>query len=467
MNYEDFIESKRLTAPPCGIDAPPELSPKLFPFQRDITRWALRRGRAAIWADCGLGKSWMALEWARVVHEHTGRNVLILTPLAVAQQFVDEGEKLGVKVTHCRTADDVRHGINVTNYEKLHHFNAADFVGIVADESSILKDYTSATRNALIEAFQQTPFRLACTATPAPNDHMELGNHAEFLGVMTRTEMLAMFFTHDGGETQNWRIKGHAQDVFWRWVASWAVNVRRPSDLGYDDDGFTLPPLNVHQRVVSCGDEMAKRQGALFTVEARTLEEQRAARKASMPERVAEAVRIVNAEPSEQWLVWCHLNAESEALAKALDDAIEVCGADSVEHKENTLHGFARGKVRVMVSKPSIAGWGMNFQSCARVVYVGVSHSFEEWYQSIRRSYRFGQLRPVECYVITSDAEGAVVANLRRKQDDAEKMAAGMVEHMADITRAELRATSRDATEYKPAVRMVVPAWVGREDVAA
>lgn len=467
MKYEDFIDAKRLVAPPCGIPDPPALSPKLFPFQADITRWALRRGRAAIWADCGLGKSWMALEWARVVHEHTGGNVLILTPLAVAKQFVSEGEKLDVKVKHARTAEDIEPGINVTNYERLHYFDPATFAGVVADESSILKDYTSSTRNALLEAFQQTPFRLACTATPAPNDHMELGNHAEFLGVMSRTEMLAMFFCHDGGETQSWRIKGHAQDHFWRWVASWAVNIKKPSDIGYDDAGFVLPPLNVHERIVSCGDEMAKRQGALFTVEARTLEEQRAARRASMPERVAEAVRIVSAEPAEQWLVWCHLNAESEALASALADAVEVCGADSVEHKENTLHGFARGEVRVMVSKPSIAGWGMNFQSCARVVYVGLSHSFEEWYQSIRRSYRFGQTRQVECYVVTSDAEGRVVSNLKRKQADAEAMAVGMVKHMADITRAELRSASRDMTEYKPTVRMVVPQWVGREDVAA
>lgn len=467
MNYEDFIASKRLVAPPCGIPDPPELSAKLFPFQADITRWALRRGRAAIWADCGLGKSWMALEWARVVHEHTGRNVLILTPLAVAQQFVTEGEKLGVKVKHCREASDVEPGINVTNYDRLHHFNPADFVGIVADESSILKDYTSATRNALIEAFAQTPYRLACTATPAPNDHMELGNHAEFLGVMTRTEMLAMFFTHDGGETQTWRLKGHAQDAFWRWVASWAVNIRKPSDLGYDDAGFILPPLTVHEQVVACGDEMAKRQGALFTVEARTLEEQRAARRASMPERVAAAERIVSAEPNEQWLVWCDLNDESGALAKALADAVEVRGSDTVEHKEDSLHGFAQGRVRVLVSKPSIAGWGMNFQSCARVVFVGLSHSFEAWYQAIRRTYRFGQTRPVECYVVTSDAEGRVVANLKRKQADAEAMSAGMVEHTADITRAELRATSRDATEYKPTVRMRVPAWVGQEETAA
>lgn len=464
--YEDFVAAKRLVAPPVGIAVPGALSEKLFPFQRDITAWALKRGRAAIWADCGLGKSWMALEWARVVCGHTGGNVLILTPLAVARQFVSEGAKLGVDVHYCRTGDDVKPGINVTNYERLHHFDVSAFPGIVLDESSILKDYTSATRNALIAAFQETPFRLACTATPAPNDHMELGNHAEFLGVMTRTEMLAMFFTHDGGETQKWRLKGHAKQEFWRWVCTWAANIRKPSDLGYDDDGFALPPLNVQDIVVSCGDDMAREQGTLFTVAARTLQEQRRAKRVSITARVEEAARIVSAEPDEPWLVWCELNDESAALKKAITDAVEVRGSDSVEHKETSLHGFANGDVRVLVSKASIAGWGMNYQRCARVVFVGLSHSFEAWYQAIRRVYRFGQERPVECYVITSDAEGNVVSNLRRKQQDAEDMASGMVAEMADFTRAELGATDRSMTAYAPTVRMVVPQWVGQEATA-
>lgn len=463
-DYEKFIAHKRLVAPPVGIAEPPPLSERLFPFQRDIVRWALRRGRAAIWADCGLGKSWMALEWARHVAEHTRRPVLILTPLAVAEQFVDEGRKLGVAVRHVRDGSDVGAGIHVSNYERLHRFDATAFGGVVLDESSILKDYTSATRNALIEAFARTPFRLACTATPAPNDHMELGNHAEFLGVMTRTEMLAMFFTHDGGETQTWRLKGHAQKDFWRWVCSWAANLRFPSDLGYSDGGFRLPPLDVHEHVVACGDDMTAHQGTLFTVEARTLEEQRRARRASLAARVERAAEIVLAEPGEQWLVWCDLNDESAALSAALPGAVEVKGADSEEHKESSLLGFARGDVRVLVSKPSIAGWGMNFQRCARVVFVGLSHSFEAWYQAIRRTYRFGQTRAVQCHVVTSDAEGAVVANLKRKQADAEKMARGMIEHMAEITRAELGATGRDSTEYRPTVRMIVPAWVGQEE---
>lgn len=464
-DYESFIDSKRMVAPACGIAEPPPLNRALFPFQADIVRWALRRGKAAIWADCGLGKSLMALEWSRVVHEATDGYVLILTPLAVAPQFVAEGEKFGIRVTHARTDADLQPGINVTNYERLHHFDPSEFTGIVADESSILKDYTSATRNALIEAFASTPYRIACTATPAPNDHMELGNHAEFLGVMSRTEMLSMFFCHDGGETQNWRLKGHARRDFWRWVCSWAVSIRKPSDLGYEDGGFILPPLNIHEHVVSCGADIAARQGMLFTVEARTLDEQRAARRASLSERVKIATELVNST-REPWLVWCDLNDESTALAAAIRDAVEVRGSDAPEDKEARVAQFIRGEARVLVSKPSICGWGLNLQHCAKVAFVGLSHSFEAWYQAIRRTYRFGQTCPVDCHVITSDAESAVVANLKRKQADAESMALGMVAHMAEITRAELRATARDFVEYKPATRMRVPVWVGKDDVA-
>lgn len=466
VTYEEFVASKCLIAPPVGIATPPALNPLLFEFQADITRWALRRGRAAIWADCGLGKSWMALEWARAVVDHTGGDVLILTPLAVAQQFVREGEKLGVIVTHCRTKADVRAGINVTNYERLHHFDPSAFAGVVPDESSILKDYTSTTRNALIESFAKTPFRLACTATPAPNDHMELGNHAEFLGVMSRVEMLSMFFCHDGGDTQSWRLKGHAVGAFWRWVSSWAVSIRRPSDLGYDDAGFTLPPLNICEHVVSAGADLARHQGTLFAVEAHGLEEQRIARRASLPARVKLAAEIVNAEPNEPWIVWCDLNDESTALAAAIPGSVEVRGSDTPEEKEERMARFTRGEIRVLVSKPSICGWGMNWQHCARTAFVGLSHSFEAWYQAIRRFYRFCQKRPVYCHVITSDAEGAVVASLRRKQADAEAISTGMVAEMTDFTRAELQATKRDVSDYRPSKPMTIPEWIGTEGTA-
>lgn len=464
MNYEDFVATKRLVAAPTGIDNPPPLNRGLFPFQADIVRWALRRGRSAVWADCGLGKSWIEIEWASKVSAHTGAPVLILTPLAVAEQFIREGEKMGVRVSRPGEGADVQAGVNVTNYERLHKFSPDVFGGVVADESSILKDYTSATRNALVEAFVHTPFRLAASATPAPNDHMELGNHAEFLGVMSRTEMLSMFFVHDGGATQDWRLKGHAARDFWRWICSWAVALRSPADLGYPADDFVLPPLNVTEYTVAVGAEFARAQSSLFTVEARGLEEQRAARKSSLPDRVRVAAEIVAKEPDEPWLIWCDLNDESSALAAAIQGAVEIRGSDDPETKEARMAGFTRGDVRVLVTKPSIAGWGLNWQHCARVVFVGLSHSFEAWYQAIRRVYRFGQKRAVECHIVTSDAEGAVVTNLRRKQADAERMIDSMVAEMSEFT--NVRAATRDAAEYTPAYPMTIPVWLGQEDAA-
>lgn len=458
--YSDFLASKRISVAPAGVGEPPPLSALLFPFQRDIARWALRRGRAAIWADCGLGKGWMAIEWARVVANECGMPVLILAPLAVAQQFKREGDKLGAAVNVCRDAADVRPGVNVTNYDRLHRFDPSIFGGVVLDESSCLKDYSSATRNELIAAFSRTRFRLACSATPAPNDHMELGNHAEFLGAMSRSEMLATFFCHDGGDTQEWRLKGHARADFWRWLCSWAVTIRKPSDLGYDDGAFTLPPLNIHERTVAVGANFAKEAGTLFITAASGLTAQRAARRSSLDERVRACAEQVAREPSEPWLIWCDLNDESAALAKAIPDAVEVKGADDPDFKEQAMIDFAEGRSRVLVSKPSIAGYGMNFQHCARVAFVGLSNSFEAWYQAIRRTWRFGQGRAVDCYLITSDADGGVRANLERKRAAAESMAAAMLVGMAEIQRATVRAMERTIDSYAPRTPMRIPSWL-------
>lgn len=458
MSYDQFLATKRQLASPVGIDDPPELSSLLFPFQRDVTRWALRIGKAAIWADCGLGKSWMAIEWARCVAEHTGRPVLILTPLAVARQFVSEGEKIGVDVQYLSEPGDAK--IVVTNYEKLHRFDASSFAGIVLDESSVLKDYTSKTRNQLVDAFADTPFRLCCTATPAPNDFVELGNHAEFIGSMKRTEMLSMFFVHDGARTIHWRLKGHASNEFWRWLSSWAVNLKKPSDLGYDDDGYDLPDLNMHMHVVDVDDDkLAKESGMLFVDIARGLSEQRAARRASLDDRVSMAAEMVNAS-ADPWIVWCDMNDESSALSAAIPDAVEVRGSDSPEDKEDRIWGFLNGDHRVLVTKPSIAGHGLNMQHCRHVAFVGVSHSFERWYQAIRRCWRFGQTGEVNCHVITSRQEGAVVANLQRKQSDADELTRGMVAHMSDLSRAAIGKTKRETTGYDPAKEMRVPAWL-------
>ena len=439
-SYSEFLANKAITAPAAGIEPGP-ISDMLFPFQRDIVTWALRRGRAAIFADCGMGKTPMQLEWARQIPG----DVLILAPLAVAAQTKREGEKFGIGVTVCRSQSDVRPGINVANYEMLPHFEPVAFTGIVLDESSILKAYDGKTRTAIIDAFRMTPYRLACTATPAPNDYMELGNHAEFLGAMTRPEMLSMFFVHDGGETQQWRLKGHAQSEFWRWLASWAVMIRKPSDLGYQDGGFILPELVMHDVTVRVDDPT---QGFLFPVEAQTLQERIAARRDTLAERVAHCAAIVN-QSAGPFLVWCNLNSESEALRKAIPGAAEVKGADSNEAKERAFADFASGALRVMITKPSIAGYGMNWQHCAQMAFVGLSDSWEQYYQAVRRCWRFGQSRPVNVYLIAAETEGAVVANLKRKEADAARMAEEMVTHMHDLNEAAISgATARQIAEY-------------------
>ena len=441
MKYEEFIAKKTLIDKPSGLTVIPELNPMLFQFQRDIVTWALRRGRAALFADCGMGKTPMQLEWAK----HIDGKVLILAPLAVAQQTVREADKFGVPdVSYHRKSGNTGH-ITITNYEMLEHFNLDDFTGVVLDESSILKAYDGKTRNQIIDGFNQTPFRLACSATPAPNDYMELGNHSQFLGVMSYTEMLSMFFVHDGGETQKWRLKGHAESDFWRWLCSWAVMIRKPSDLGYDDGDFKLPEMVLHDVTVKVDKPTS---GMLFAINAETLQERIAARRDTVEDRVEHTSAVVNAT-NEQFLVWCNLNSESEALRKAIPGAVEIKGSDSVEHKEKNLLAFANGELRCLISKPSIAGYGLNFQSCANMAFVGLSDSYEQFYQAVRRCWRFGQKRSVNVYVVCAENEGNVVSNIKRKERESMEMAANMVEHMKDLNSEALKgATQRSKLDY-------------------
>lgn len=433
LSYEDFIKSKQIVLADAGLTEIPELNPMLFPFQKDMVAWALRKGRAALFCDCGLGKTPMQLEWAK----HIPGRVLILAPLAVAQQTIREGKKFGITATYSRKPCDAK--ITVTNYEMLEHFNPADFTGIVLDESSILKSYDGAFRNLIIESFSKTPFRLACTATPAPNDYMELGNHSEFLGALTRTEMLSTFFVHDGGDTAKWRVKRHAQRDFWKWVCSWAVMMRKPSDLGYDDDGFILPPLVIEDIVIDVAKPI---DGRLFALPAITLQERRQARSATTEERAAKVAEIVATKPKEPWLIWCNLNSESHLAASLIHAATEVEGANTRDEKEERMLGFSAGIYRVMVSKPSIAGYGMNWQHCPNVVFLGLSDSYEQFYQAIRRCWRFGQKKPVHCYIVTSSQEGAVTENIKRKEKDAAKMAEEMVNNMHELNQQEVRGVS-------------------------
>ena len=338
MSYREFIAAKGFQAQTVGLSEIPALNPKLFDFQRDIVAWALRKGRAAIFADCGLGKTPMQLEWAK----HVPGPVLILAPLAVAQQTVREGAKFGIPVKYLREGGAFSAPkITITNYQMLDHFDPTLYAGIVLDESSILKAYDGAFRNQIITSFAKTPFRLACTATPAPNDYMELGNHSEFLGVLTRTEMLSTFFVHDGGDTSKWRVKKHAMRDYWKWVCSYAVMIRKPSDLGYDDNGFVLPPLNVEDITIEVDKPT---DGRLFAMPAITLEERRHARSGTIEERAAKVAELVAQRPNEPWLVWCNLNSESETATALIPGAVEVTGSDPQEFKEAAALWFT-GKI--------------------------------------------------------------------------------------------------------------------------
>tara|TARA_Y100001951_G_scaffold105178_1_gene120468 strand:+ start:68 stop:2272 length:2205 start_codon:yes stop_codon:yes gene_type:complete len=444
MSYDEFIAKKQFNEISVGFK-PAGLSSHLKDFQREIVDWACRRGRAAIFADTGLGKTIMELEWAGQVADATSKPVLIVAPLCVAHQHIREGSKFGIDLRYVRDQSDVADDrIVVTNYEMLDSFDLAEFGGVVLDESSILKNSTGKTRTKIIRDCQPVQYRLSCTATPSPNDHMELGNQAEFLGLMTQAEMLAMFFTHDGGETQKWRLKGHGKTKFWQWMACWSVCIRKPSDLGHDDAGYNLPGLTVEQHEVESHEP---KEGELFVTEALTLSEQRKAQRDSIDDRVAKVAELANAD-SEQWIVWCHLNDEAAALVKAINGAESVGGSDSIESKEDRMQRFTAGTLRVLVTKPSIAGFGMNWQHCNRMAFVGLSHSFEQYYQAVRRCYRFGQKRPVQVHIVTAQAEGAVKANIERKQQQAEEMSEQMVEHMRDLMQKNVKGATMEKTDY-------------------
>lgn len=458
--YEQFLERKAIVDAPTGIPNPRGISKSLFPFQQAVVKWALQRGRAALFEGTGLGKTPQQCEWAKHVAKETGLPVLILAPLAVSHQTVEEAQKiLGLTITYVEHPDDIKGaGVYITNYQKLDRFDGIEFGGVALDESSIIKSVDGKTKEKLIERFADTSFRLACTATPAPNDYMELGNHAEFLGVMKSTEMLSTFFVHDGGETQKWRLKGHAEKDFWKWMASWSVCITHPRDLGFDQEGYDLPPLRIHEVIVDCDNKPI--EGELFAMEAKTLDERRGARRGSIEERVAKCAEIVNASQDDQWLTWCGLNNEAEACAKATLSE-NITGSDSDDRKEKLMLGFAHGEVPRITSKVSICGFGMNFQGCHKMAFVGLNDSFEGMFQAIRRCYRFGQKHPVDVYIILSSLEGAVLKNIKRKEADATAMQKALVEHMAVLTQKQLgKAITRTKLDYKPTQKLTLPAFI-------
>jgi len=386
----------------------------------------------------------MQLEWAK----HIEGNVLIVSPLSVAEQTVEEGKKFDVELKYCRSQEEIEGKITITNYEMLDHFNPEFFTGVVLDESSILKSFTGKIRAEIINKFKNTKFKLACTATPAPNDYMELGNHAEFLNVMTRTEMLSMYFINDCETTQKWRLKGHAETEYWKWLCSWAVMLREPADLGYNNGEFVLPELRYHHIVVKTDKRL---DGELFIKEAQSLQERQNARKITIIDRVNKTSELTN-NNNDTWLIWCNLNEESSLIKKHVNNCFEISGSDTREYKKDTMIGFSHGNVTRLVTKPKIAGFGMNWQHCNKIIYVGLSDSYEEFYQSVRRCWRFGQKKPVDVYIITADIEGAVLKNIKRKDEDAKKMAENMVKNMCDINKANIKESILEENQYTPSV---------------
>lgn len=437
--YQAFLKSKAQEG--CDSGFKPTRLPKfLFDFQRLLVEFAIQRGRSAIFADCGIGKTPMELVWAETVHRKTNKPVLILTPLSVTHQFVKEGEKFGIEVIR---SNEVKSPITVANYERLHYFKPSDFGGVVCDESSILKCFSGVTRKEITEFLRTIPYRLLCTATAAPNDYIEFGTSSEAIGELGYADMLARFFKHDSGGSspgsgfarslyqrsgpkKHWRFRGHAEHDFWRWLCSWARAIRKPSDIeGCSDKGFVLPKLKLNQHVV---EAKQKPEGMLFDCPAHTLEEQRDERRRTIRERCEKVSEIIS-DTHEPIVAWCNLNDEGDLLTELIDGAVQVTGRDSDDKKEEAFRSFESGKIRVIVTKPTIAGFGLNWQHCARQTFFP-SHSFEQWYQAIRRSWRFGQKRPVQIDMVTSEGEARVLQNLQRKAVSADKMFTQLVQLM-------------------------------------
>lgn len=454
--YHDFLKTKAITATPSGFDVDnADLNRNMFDFQKDLCRWALKKGKSAILIGCGCGKTIIQLEWAHQVRAHTNKPVLILAPLSVVNQTAKEAHKFGIETVHvCRSQGDVKDGLNITNYEMIEHFDVSVFSGIVLDESSILKSFTSKTTGQLTELFAKTPYKLLCSATIAPNDFTEIGTTCEFLGIMSRTEMLATYFVHDGGKTADWRLKKAGRSKFWEWMATWAVCFNNPNELGYEIGGYDLPKLHINTIFTKSkvGDY------ELFVKAAETLQERREARKESMEDRTDRASALANGS-NETWLCWVDYNDESAMLSKKCIDSVEVKGSDEPEHKAQASIDFADKKIHCLVSKPSIFGFGSNFQSCHNMIFCGLSDSYERFYQAVRRCWRFGQTEEVNVYIILSEKEVNILNNIERKQAQMDEMQKEMTALMREVTLSEIKHTTRIVDTYNPRKEMKLPKW--------
>jgi DNA modification methylase len=439
MNYKEFLESKQKAHILSGFDVElSDLNKSMFDFQKFIVQRALKAGKYAIFADCGLGKTLMQLEWAKQVNITTNKPVLILAPLAVSGQTIKEGRKFHIDV---EKYDGGNSPIQISNYEQLENIDTTIFSGIVLDESSILKNFEGATKKLILDLFKTTPYKLACTATPSPNDPMELGNHSEFLDVMGRNEMLAMYFVHDGGETAKWRLKGHATKLFYQFIGSWAIMLNKPADIGFEMLGYDLPTLNLIEKQIITPQ---RDNGQLFNDAIISATNFNAELRLTKTQRLEEVVRIVNSRPTENFIIWIKQNEEGEMLKKLLPEAVEVKGADSNEWKENHLLGFAENKFRILISKTKIASFGMNYQNCRNQIFASLDFSFEGLYQAIRRSYRFGQKNEVNIYLITTDT----MANVKQSIDTKQKQFEIMQEEMGKAVNANLNGQLMSTAEF-------------------
>jgi hypothetical protein len=451
MKYEEFLKHKGDIGTNDGFE-PVWMPDFLYDFQQTVTDWSIRKGKSAEFADCGLGKTPMQLVWGENVIRKTNRPVLDITPLAVSHQTVMEGEKFGIEVIRCSDGKIKHPAIYVTNYERLHRFNPDDFVGVICDESSAIKDFEGQRQAEVVQFLKKMPYRLLCTATASPNDYIELGTSAEALGQMGRMDMLSTFFKNDENSLHpiwwgaRWRFKAHAEEAFWRWVVSWARAFRKPSDLGFSDGAFKLPPLVENEHVVAAE---RPREGCLFDMPAVTLAEQREERRLTMDRRCELVCKLVN--HNKPALVWCHLNKEGDLLERLIPGAVQVSGSDSDEAKEEKLLAFTTGQARVLISKPTICAFGLNWQHCNHMTFFP-SHSFEQYYQGVRRCWRFGQKNPVTVDIVTSEGELGVMKNLQRKAEAADKMFSILVREMNNELKLTRSSTFETETE--------VPTWL-------
>lgn len=447
MNYETFIQDKNHIGSDYGFFAN-FMPDECFPFQRDLISWAVKKGRAALFADCGMGKTLMQLAWAQNVVQKTAGKVLVLTPLSVAGQTVSEAHKFGIEASRSHRGE-IQSDIVVTNYERLKYFNRNDFQGVVCDESSILKNFDGATKAAVTEFMRRHPYRLLCTATAAPNDFIELGTSSEALGYMGFSDMLGKFFkksdkTYSRSQEHRhglYRFRGHSERDFWRWVCSWARAVRKPSDVGHSDGDFVLPELVTNQHTIQA---RTRADGWLFDMPAVGLQEERQERRRTLEERCEKVVEL--ADTGDPVVCWCSLNDEGDMLSREIPDAVQVAGRDSDERKEEVFEAFAAGQIRALVTKPVIAGFGLNWQHCAHQTFFP-SHSFEQWYQAIRRCWRFGQKKSVTIDVVTSEGEARVLHNMQRKAEQAEAMFSHLIELMNNELNIQRRKAPTNQTE--------------------